>query len=713
VKRGTAITQQHTTARGVTKRRLLKRRHVALIVASAVVIIAAGAAIGSTFLGHHDRKAALPVAHPTVHASAPPAAPPTFAAAESGLLTWSLAAPLSRMAVFPGSGSQIVIAGGLTAQKTSTNAIYTLDTATGAATVTAHLGQAVHDAASAISGGVMEVYGGGTGNSTDATQAIGATQGTTSTSRLPQLRSDASAVTVGTTTYIVGGYDGSHADDQVLATVDGKTFTSVGALPVPVRYSAVAALGGQIYVFGGIAVGGANAGNPIDAVQIIDIASHRMTLASWKLPQPLQGSSAVVINGEMFLVGGQSNTVQPQTPGMGTTQVPGLSTAGSETVRTIWAVDVTGGKLLAAGQLQVAVSNAGIAVVGSTAWLVGGESNGHVVSVVQMIKPDRKFGTAGTPGAGSPYYGDKLLIADRGNNQILVMDAALNVTFRYPASPTTAKGGGFYFPDDAFFSNNGTQIISNQEDNNTIVKIAYPAGTPTWTYGHPLQAGTASGYLKAPDDAYQLKNGQVIVADDQNCRVLFINPDGTVANQIGTNRVCAHNPPTALGSPNGDTPLYDGNVLISEIRGSWVSEYTPAGALVWTTHIPIYYPSDPQQLGATPTTNPDLYLIADYTSPGGILTFNRAGQILSTYRPTSGPGMLNHPSLVELVPSGVYMSNDDDRDRMVAIDPGTGALVWQYGVSDTPGTAPGMLNKVDGFDLLAPDGTTPTHGSTG
>jgi hypothetical protein len=61
----------------------------------------------------------------------------------------------------------------------------------------------------------------------------------------------------------------------------------------------------------------------------------------------------------------------------------------------------------------------------------------------------------------------------------------------------------------------------------------------------------------------------------------------------------------------------------------------------------------------------------------------------------------------------VYMANDDDRDRMVAIDPGTGALVWQYGVSDTPGTAPGMLNKVDGFDLLAPDGTTPTHGSTG
>jgi hypothetical protein len=35
--------------------------------------------------------------------------------------------------------------------------------------------------------------------------------------------------------------------------------------------------------------------------------------------------------------------------------------------------------------------------------------------------------------------------------------------------------GGFYFPDDAFFFNRGQGIISNQEDNHTIVEIAYPS----------------------------------------------------------------------------------------------------------------------------------------------------------------------------------------------------------------------------------------------
>jgi hypothetical protein len=57
------------------------------------------------------------------------------------------------------------------------------------------------------------------------------------------------------------------------------------------------------------------------------------------------------------------------------------------------------------------------------------------------------------------------------------------------------------------------------------------------------------------------------------------------------------------------------------------------------------------------------------------------------------------------------MTNDDYRNRMVAIDPATqAALVWQYGVTDTPGTAPGMLNTPDGFDLLLPNGTTDTPG---
>lgn len=269
------------------------------------------------------------------------------------------------------------------------------------------------------------------------------------------------------------------------------------------------------------------------------------------------------------------------------------------------------------------------------------------------------------------------------------------------------RGWGFYFPDDAFFVRHGTSIISNQEANETIIELAYPSGRLLWSYGHAHVAGSAPGYLDNPDDAYLLKNDDIAVADPKNCRVLVISPQRQVLTQIGTPGVCAHGRPGELGSPNGDTPLADGDLLVSEINGSWVDEYTLAGRLVWDVQLPIGYPSDPQQIG------PGTYLVADYEDPGAIVEFNRQGKVVYRYQPTSGPGVLDRPSLVELLPSGVFMLNDDYNDRMAAIDPATGALVWQYGVTGEAGKAAGLLNTPDGFDLLGPGGSTPTHTTTG
>jgi outer membrane protein assembly factor BamB len=197
------------------------------------------------------------------------------------------------------------------------------------------------------------------------------------------------------------------------------------------------------------------------------------------------------------------------------------------------------------------------------------------------------------------------------------------------------------------------------------------------------------------------------VADAQNCRVLLISPQKKILKQFGEPARCEHEPPRALGSPNGDTPLPDGNILVSEVNGSYIDEITPAGKLVWSVQLPIEYPSDPQQLG------PDRYLVADYTDPGGIYEFNRAGKILWGYHPSSGRGMLNHPSLAERLPNGLICANDDYRHRVVIIDPRTRKIVWQYGRTDSPGRGPDHLKIPDGFDLLSPEGTTPTHSYTG
>jgi hypothetical protein len=669
----------------VIRRRRTAVAVILVVVVVALVIVATG---GSGKAPRADRPAATkPKAN----------SPNSIPAVEAGLLPWSLDTASSRQVVLPGPGPTLTVLGGLSASNSSLDRVFSLDTTTGHVTDVGTLAAGVHDAAGARLGSQDLLFGGGTpltvaDNETFPAQpGAGAATGTVQ-GRLPQPRSDAQAVTIGATAYVVGGYDGTHPDPQVLATTDGKRFSVVASLPVPVRYPAVAALTGKIYVFGGEAITGANAGGPVDAVQVVDPVKHTATEIG-HLSQAIMGAAAAVISGHIYVAGGVASST--------------AGGAGGVPVSDVWAFDTATGKQLMAGTLPVPMAYEGATVVGGRAWLVGGESNGTAQASVEMFTPNTGFGTAGAKGAGSPYFGMKLLIADRGNDRLLVLDDTNTVTWTYPSATAPPPPGGFYFPDDAFFIRHGTQIVINQEENETMVVLDYPSGAVRFVYGHPHQPGSSLGYLHEPDDAYLLKNGQIVVADDQNCRVLFVNSDGSVAGQIGTTGVCMHQPPNFLGSPNGDTPLADGNILISEITGQWVSEYTPQGKLVWSVHLPVHYPSDPQQIG------PDLYMLADYGQPGAIVEFNREGQVLYRYQPTSGPGVLNQPSLAEVLPSGVFMANDDYRDRMVAIDPTTQALVWQYGVTDTPGTAPGMLAIPDGFDVLAPNGSTPTHTATG
>ncbi len=692
-----------------------RRRRLGSAALLAVVVIVIAVAVAA---GGSGKARARPDAVKRARTGAAPAARKgssgAIPAIEAGLLPWKLPQPVSREVVLPGGGSDLVVAGGLAASQASSAAVYQVDTTTGAATPAGSLAAPVHDGAGAAISGQDFVFGGGSPATVAANQSFTPGGAGVPAGQLPAPRSDQAAVTIGPTTYIVGGYNGSAPDAAVLATTTGRSFDTVARLPVPVRYPAVAAWNGRILVFGGETIGPGAAATA--AIQEVDPRARRARVIG-HLPAPLEGASAFNIGGHVYVAGGDGPPPAAVAEGAGTTQLDGwgmaASAAGPNPTGAIWAYDPASGKVLLAGHLQVPVTHAAVAVMSGRAWLVGGENNGDLLGVVQVLTPDRSFGTAGAAGAGSPYFGYQLLVADRGNNRLLLMNSSLHVTWTYPSAASPPDPYGFYFPDDAFFINHGTAIISNQEENETIIEIGYPSGRIVWEYGHPKVASAAPGYLHEPDDAYLLKNGQVTVADADNCRVLVINHNGTVASQIGTNGSCYHNPPSSMGSPNGDTPLWDGNLLISEINGSWVSEYTPSGSHVWSVQLPIAYPSDPQQLGASPTDNNDRYLIADYSSPGQVLQFTREGQILKRYDVASGPGALNHPSLAEMMPDGIYMINDDYNDRMVAIDPATGALVWQYGVTGTPGTAPGMLNTPDGFDLLGPGGTTPTHPQTG
>ncbi len=295
--------------------------------------------------------------------------------------------------------------------------------------------------------------------------------------------------------------------------------------------------------------------------------------------------------------------------------------------------------------------------------------------------------------SGVPGLPGFLLIADRGNNRILVIDPTGRQVFLYPSPSDLAAGRKLYYNDDTFVEPGGRYLIANEEDNHAIVQVGVQDHSLSVLFGHPGQVGSDSTHLNTPDDAYQLPNGSFTVADAYNCRILFIRAQ-TIVRSIGHSGDCRHQPPTALGAVNGDTPLPDGGVLISEINGSWIDDIGPNNQVRFAVQAPVGYPSDPQPLPG------GRILLADYSNPGHILIMDRTGKVLWRYGPSDGPGRLDHPSLAMALPNGDIAVNDDFRNRVVVIDPRLGRIVWQYGHTDVGGTAPGYLHIPDGMDFI-------------
>jgi N-acetylneuraminic acid mutarotase len=275
---------------------------------------------------------------------------------------WQLPAPVSRPVVVP-DGSGFLILGGLATGDRSTDRVVRVDPATGGGGLAGTLALAVHDSAGAVLGGRDMVFAGGSYSTVSTVQEWSGGGAGREIGHLPSGRSDLAAVTVGSTAYIVGGFDGTHMDPEVLATSDGLTFRPVAALPVPVRYPAVGYAAGALWVFGGVTSTSEGGTQETAAIQRIDPATGQASVVG-HLPQAMGHATAVSLAGHVFVLGGRSGT----TPSA-----------------VIWRLNPATCSVEPAGTLPQALSDAGSVVVGSTAYLVGGEVTGPAAPLSSVV----------------------------------------------------------------------------------------------------------------------------------------------------------------------------------------------------------------------------------------------------------------------------------------------------------------------------------------
>ncbi|MGH2364040.1 MAG: hypothetical protein ACRDHX_05230 [Chloroflexota bacterium] len=282
---------------------------------------------------------------------------------------------------------------------------------------------------------------------------------------------------------------------------------------------------------------------------------------------------------------------------------------------------------------------------------------------------------------GVPFLGH-LLIADRGNNRIVEVDASGTVSWLFP-SPGYALPVPFVAPDDAFYTPDGSAVVANSESNQTVTEVGVGGDRVLWQAGTPGVRGSTTNHFNWPDDAVPNADGTITVADIRNCRLVRLSATGAWLGTQGSG-VCRHHPPESFASPNGAFPTLARGLVVTEISGSWVDWVDADGALAWSAHAPVRYPSD-----AVPYPDGSV-LLTDYSLPGQALRINADGRVLWRFAPT-GRQALNHPSIALPLAANRVAICDDYGNQVLIVDPSTNDVLQR-------------ITTVGGVHLHLPDG---------
>jgi DNA-binding beta-propeller fold protein YncE len=187
--------------------------------------------------------------------------------------------------------------------------------------------------------------------------------------------SDTTAVTIGATAYIVGGYTTTTPLRSVLAFRPGRAARTVATLPHPLRYAAAAAIGGRLLI-----AGGTDGTRARDEILSVDPVRGRVRVLG-HLPAPLAHAAGAALAGTFYVLGGRGDGALSQRRG-------------------IWAIDPATGRVRPAGRLPSAMSDLS-AVADADRLLVAGGRDAHgrvhaeLLSLARGGSPSRATARAG------------------------------------------------------------------------------------------------------------------------------------------------------------------------------------------------------------------------------------------------------------------------------------------------------------------------------
>jgi hypothetical protein len=297
-----------------------------------------------------------------------------------------------------------------------------------------------------------------------------------------------------------------------------------------------------------------------------------------------------------------------------------------------------------------------------------------------------------------------LIVADQFNNRVIEIDRQGDIVWSFGDGNGSPGPHSVVGPNDAERMPDGTTLISGTGaptdldptctttggclDNRVL--IVDSSGNITWQYGQDGGlAGSGPDHLNAPVAARRLPDGDVLIADQGNNRILEVTPAKTVVWQYPSDLDASG----ALSGPNSAERLASGNTLIADEGNNRVIEVDQAGNLVWQ------YPA-----AGADASSPIGYVAFASRLPSGntlitdgmhnrILEVTPALQVAWTYVTSNrkGSNMAPQPSRAVRLSNGDTLISDQFNHQVIEVD-GAGAIVFSYGQLDVAGNGPGQLD---------------------
>jgi plastocyanin len=298
--------------------------------------------------------------------------------------------------------------------------------------------------------------------------------------------------------------------------------------------------------------------------------------------------------------------------------------------------------------------------------------------------------------SGGPFNTPgNLLITDQLNNRVIEVDPQTNqIVWSFGSNNGTLCNpgpGSIIGPNDAERLAGGLTLMAGTGNPAGIpgvtpcvdsrVIIVNQQGNITWQYGQAGVNGSGPDELNVPVFAVQLPNGNILITDQGNDRVIEVNSTEQIVWSYGPT-----SGPGALNNPNSAEMLTNGDVLIADQDNNRVIEVNQSGSIVWQYSTGLQTASFASRLPNNDT------LIAD-AGHSRIVEVNQAGQVVWQYftNDTANSNATPYPSNAVRLADGDTSIADTLNDRVIIVN-SANQTVYQYGMTNVGGNGPGQLN---------------------